>query len=177
MAMKSLTSVVILALFLLSVSQWLALVNADLIEDTCKRSKTPFMDLCVTSLRSDPRSSSADVKGLVHITFELVQSNVTDTFGQVKALLETTTDPDVKQSLNDCFGLYKKSVSTTLPDAISALDSSLELAGILINEVKSNAEDCERDFTDGPNSRKSPLGDRNLVAFRLGDIAFYFLSF
>lgn len=133
------------------------------------------MDLCVTSLRSDPRSSSADVKGLVHITFELVQSNVTDTFGQVKALLETTTDPDVNKSLNDCFGLYKKSVSTTLPDAISALDSSLELAGILINEVKSNAEDCERDFTDGPNSRKSPLGDWNLVAFRLGD-AFYSLS-
>ncbi|KAK3188131.1 hypothetical protein Dsin_027692 [Dipteronia sinensis] len=44
----------------------------DLIDDTCK--KTHFYDLCVTTLRSDPQSSKADVQGLARIALEKLQA-------------------------------------------------------------------------------------------------------
>ncbi|KAK2982819.1 hypothetical protein RJ640_021309 [Escallonia rubra] len=47
----------------------LSVKNASLIEQVCQ--KTMYHDLCVSSLRSNPRSSGADVKGLARIILEL----------------------------------------------------------------------------------------------------------
>ncbi|KAJ6325305.1 hypothetical protein OIU76_012398 [Salix suchowensis] len=50
-----------------------ALVGADLVQETCQ--KTRYPDLCVKTLKSNPRSSSADVKGLAHIMLEANLAN------------------------------------------------------------------------------------------------------
>ncbi|KAH7855740.1 hypothetical protein Vadar_028292 [Vaccinium darrowii] len=49
--------------------------HADLIGNTCK--KTEFTDLCISTLRSDPHSAAADVKGLARIMFDATLAKVT----------------------------------------------------------------------------------------------------
>lgn len=55
--------------------------GANLIETTCER--TPFYKLCVSTLQSDPRSSSADVAGLAHIAADKLKAKAAATLGQI----------------------------------------------------------------------------------------------
>ncbi|CAB4302403.1 unnamed protein product [Prunus armeniaca] len=66
-----------LTLFVLSQSR--VSVNADLVEETCR--KTTNYGLCVSSLKSDPRSSTADVKGLARIA---LRPNAVDTQARIE---------------------------------------------------------------------------------------------
>ncbi|CAL9009273.1 unnamed protein product, partial [Prunus brigantina] len=67
-----------LTLFVLSQSR--VSVNADLVE--CR--KTTNYGLCVSSLKSDPRSSTADVKGLARIALDQTLTNSVDTQARIE---------------------------------------------------------------------------------------------
>ncbi|KAK8661849.1 hypothetical protein V6N13_091440 [Hibiscus sabdariffa] len=51
-----------------------------LIETTC--TKTSFPDLCVSTLKSDPRSSTADLSGLARIVADSVNAKASATLNQ-----------------------------------------------------------------------------------------------
>ncbi|GMY12481.1 Pectinesterase inhibitor [Fagus crenata] len=160
----------ILTLFLLN--QSLSEVGADLISDSC--AKTRNNDLCVTYLRSDPRSASAtDTKGLTRIIYDLVLSSATDTLAQVKTLLNGATDPTLINSLNLCSDGYTSTIFDKIPNALKNLDSNVIVtAASLISDGMFQAQICEKSFSSiGPEIRTSPITDKNTKVIDLSDIA------
>ncbi|PPR88702.1 hypothetical protein GOBAR_AA31980 [Gossypium barbadense] len=65
--------------------------DINLIQTNCK--KTPFYDLCVLTLKSDPRSSTADVPGLARIVADSVNAKAIATLNQISALLKSSDIP------------------------------------------------------------------------------------
>lgn len=73
-------------------------------EEVCKGTVDPRF--CITTLRSNPRSSSADVKGLGHIIIEATLAKSLDSFAQVTTLLRKATEPITKTCLESCSFQY-----------------------------------------------------------------------
>ncbi|KAK9292192.1 hypothetical protein L1049_020153 [Liquidambar formosana] len=147
--------------------QPLAPKGSDLIDNTCKQ--TPYYDLCVSSLRSDPRSSSADVQGLALIITDMVLGNATDTLALIEDLLKQIKDPSLEKALAYCAELYIPVVKYDLPQAIEALTKGhYKFANYSISEAGNQADTCEKNFT---GSTVSPLTDQNSLVHDLSAVA------
>ncbi|GFZ04496.1 hypothetical protein Acr_17g0000680 [Actinidia rufa] len=135
--------------------------QADLVADTCK--KVDYPDLCLSTLRSNPRSKSADLKELARITFDAALAKSTNTLNQIMLLLKKTKDPIVKKYLTTCATLYGDAVDY-IPQAIRFVGSDNFQAKLYGGVVIDNALDCEDAFTTGElGKRKSPLTASNNV--------------
>ncbi|KAK4724367.1 hypothetical protein R3W88_027146 [Solanum pinnatisectum] len=71
--------------------------SGDLIDNICK--KTSDYKLCVDSLIADPKSSSADKKGLAHIMLQLSLAKAGDIYNQTLVLLKKPMEPILKQCI------------------------------------------------------------------------------
>ncbi|KAF3456382.1 hypothetical protein FNV43_RR01032 [Rhamnella rubrinervis] len=139
----------------------------NLIANTCK--KTPHYDLCVSSLESNPESSSADLNGLAQIMVNIVLSNTSSTLDYIQGLLKEAPEPQLQRALADCAELYIPVVKFSLPQAIEALISGhFGFANYGISDAAKEAAACEKAFS---GSIKSPLTDRNSIVRDLADIA------
>ncbi|XVE82301.1 hypothetical protein DITRI_Ditri15bG0137200 [Diplodiscus trichospermus] len=128
-----------------------------LIETTCKQ--TPFFNLCVSTLQSDPRSSTADVAGLGHIIADSINGKAPATLNQIKGLLKSATDPNMQKALQSCVDSYNTIVQADIPVAFEAITKgdpkfAVDSAADAANE----AQDCEKSFANPP---KSPISDSN----------------
>ncbi|RVW71581.1 Cell wall / vacuolar inhibitor of fructosidase 1 [Vitis vinifera] len=113
------SSVFLLCVVSLSLTQ-IQFSRADLVDQTCKQ--TPNYDLCVKTLRADPRSSTADVTGLALVTVDAIKAKATATLDRINGLLGTTPDPKTKAALSHCGELYDNAVlKADIPSAIEAL--------------------------------------------------------
>ncbi|XP_052520018.1 uncharacterized protein LOC128071095 [Budorcas taxicolor] len=116
-------------------------------------------NLCVSSLKSDPRSLNADTKGLGHIMFEISLAKAKDNLSQVQILLQGVTDPDLKRLLNECLDEYNSIVGNVMDGSknvdLNAFNSTADKVERAYNEVQT----CEESF--GEVRRRSPLTDRN----------------
>ncbi|GFZ13879.1 hypothetical protein Acr_24g0000690 [Actinidia rufa] len=108
--------------FLLASTQPSAQQGDALIRATCK--STNNFTLCVSTLQSDPRSFKADVKGLAHITLEIVLSKAKQTLTAIGNLFKNTMDPVLFRKYGTCILQYNRTVSSTLPQAIKALETN-----------------------------------------------------
>ncbi|KAK3020478.1 hypothetical protein RJ639_045728 [Escallonia herrerae] len=136
----------------------LSVKDASLIEQVCQ--KTPYHDLCVSSLKSDPNSSNADVKGLARFILELFLNAAKDNLVQVKKLLNKATNPAIQQCLNICSNEYDSAVNSWIPLAFEYLESnSIPDAITEVGNASEDAETCEESF--GELSRPSPLTAKN----------------
>ncbi|XP_004301750.1 PREDICTED: pectinesterase inhibitor-like [Fragaria vesca subsp. vesca] len=95
---------IVLLVLIISWDQSPKFAYADLIEDTCN--KTSYAKLCVSVLRSSPRSATADVKGLVQIAVEYLQAYVKDTLALSEKLFKEEKNPSVKGGLRLCVDQY-----------------------------------------------------------------------
>ncbi|XP_070675858.1 cell wall / vacuolar inhibitor of fructosidase 1-like [Malus domestica] len=135
-------------------------MDANLIAQTCNQ--TPYPDLCVSTLQSDPRSAKADVKGLGIIMVDAVRAKAREANLQVEELIDrepgNTPATNCRLNYSDIFHLH-------IPDAVEAFPKddykSAELA--MINVV-TNADSCERGFSGG-----SPFKDESQA---LHDVAY-----
>ncbi|GFY81386.1 hypothetical protein Acr_01g0011950 [Actinidia rufa] len=135
--------------------------QSDLIADTCK--KTEFPEFCISTLRSNRRSASADVNGLARIVFEAGLAKATSTLNKVNLLLKKTTERILKQCLQICANVYDDALDN-ISQAIENVGSNNSQAVYYASEASINVEDCEESFDEEPNKRKSPLtGDNNVV--------------
>ncbi|KAK2982818.1 hypothetical protein RJ640_021308 [Escallonia rubra] len=158
---------VILVLFMNRSFARLSVEDASLIEQVCQ--KTPYHDLCVSSLKSNPKSSSADVKGLARIILELFLDAAKDNLVQVKKLLNRATDPAIKQCLDVCSNEYDSAINVWTPLALKYLESnSIPDAITEVSNASGDAETCEESF--GEVSRPSPLTAENNYVLHLGKI-------
>lgn len=141
--------------------------KVSLIEKTCK--KTPYRDLCVSSLRSYPSSSGATIHDLAGIMLKLTLANATDTLSYIEALINQTEDPQLERPLDYCAELYIPVVKYTLPQAIAAFDKTqYGFAEYGMSYTGDQADTCEKEFS---TSEASPLGDRNKLMSELCDVA------
>ncbi|XP_022761287.1 cell wall / vacuolar inhibitor of fructosidase 1-like [Durio zibethinus] len=140
--------------------------GGNLIETTCK--KTPFYNLCVSTLQSDPRGSSADVAGLARIGADKVKEKATATLGQITGLLTGAKDPKLKMALRDCVDYYNAIIKYDVPVAIEAIAKGNPKFGVQsLNDAANEADACERKFQNQP---KFPISDSNKVVHDLSAV-------
>lgn len=110
-----------LLLALIDTISSLPIIDADdVIEQTCKRSQ--YYDICASTLRSDPHSSGADVKGLALIMVRVVGTKAKKTLIHINNLLNASPQHDYKKALYSCAAYYHFGIITTdVPVAIDAL--------------------------------------------------------
>lgn len=131
-------------------------VSADLIDDTCK--KTPTYDLCVTTLRSDPSSSKANLQGLALIAATKLQGIATITQNQIGALLGKATDPNLKLALNACKSAYHIILALELPPAIDAIKKgNPTIAGQSTVDVPNETDKCRNGIASTPVARNNKI--------------------
>lgn len=130
-----------------------SVTNSDksLIETTCKH--TPSFDLCVSTLKSDPRSSSADVAGLAHIAADNVNAKATATLNQIQVLLKTAKDPNLHKALQRCVDTYNTIIKADIPVAIEAIvKGDPKFAVDSATDAAIEAQECEKSFAKSPIS-------------------------
>ncbi|XP_010462937.1 PREDICTED: cell wall / vacuolar inhibitor of fructosidase 2 [Camelina sativa] len=92
--------------------------NATIIESTCKT--TNNYKFCVSALKSDPRSPTADTKGLAAIMIGVGMTNATSTATYIAGnLTSAANDVVLKKVLQDCsekYALAADSLRQTIQD-------------------------------------------------------------
>ncbi|KAK8716570.1 hypothetical protein V6N13_043876 [Hibiscus sabdariffa] len=143
----------------------MAVDKEDLIQQTCK--KTRYFALCNSFLRSDPRSSNANLKGLALISIEIFQEKANRTLTFIIDLYKDTTNPDLSRFYGSCIEDYGTSVDRLLPEAVQALGSK-DYATAKNNAaaVTSYIDACDQQFAE-----KTPFSDRNIVVRDLSLVA------
>ncbi|KAG5237625.1 hypothetical protein OIU77_013442 [Salix suchowensis] len=132
-----------------------ALVGADLVQETCQ--KTRYPDLCVKTLKSNPRSSSADVKGLAHIMLEANLANSKVSLAKVEKLLKESGDKSLKKCLDDCAEQYDTAANEDFPTAIQSLErNDLGTAKTYASAALDAPGNCRDTFSEDPGVKTPP---------------------
>ncbi|KAL3727829.1 hypothetical protein ACJRO7_032556 [Eucalyptus globulus] len=133
----------------------LPFTSADLVDYTCKR--TPFADFCISALRSDPRSSTADTATLGLIMVDKVDANAKSTVTKIKDLLRKSPDRGTKQALTSCEESYRYCISALVPSSKESLTKGdPKFAVDNMRQEAIQASSCEEGF-----GGKSPLSGSN----------------
>ncbi|CAN8320938.1 unnamed protein product [Cochlearia groenlandica] len=123
--------------------------EGSMIEQTCK--ETPYFNLCVSLLDSDPRGSSADTSGLALILVDKIKGLATKTLNKINGLYEKR--PELKHALDECSKRYKTILKADVPEAIEAISKGVPKFGEDgVIDAGVEASVCEQGFKG-----KSPL--------------------
>ncbi|XP_033511010.1 pectinesterase inhibitor-like [Nicotiana tomentosiformis] len=126
----------------------------DLIDDVCRKSSD--YKLCVESLRANPKSSSADQKGLTRIMLQLSLAKAKNIYNEVLILLQQTKEVVLKQCLQICKDNYDEAVDD-ITSSIEYLDANeFFFARSFAIDATDDSSSCEESFAEPP-IRKSPL--------------------
>ncbi|KAB2083718.1 hypothetical protein ERO13_A05G275500v2 [Gossypium hirsutum] len=145
----------------------LLLGNQNLIERTCKQ--TPFYDLCIWSLKSNPESRDASVKKLAQIMVDSLKTKATETLDLIDELLQDglALDPEMQKALTSCAERYNVIIRGDVPEINEALKTGdYKFAAKGANDAAIEANSCEIEF-----STKSPLTDMNKVVHDVSVVA------
>lgn len=139
-------------------------MDGNLIVQTCKQ--TPFYDVCISSLKSNPRSSRTDVTGLALIMVDVLKTKATETLNHINGLRHGS--PKLNRPLRSCADGYKAIIEGDVPEAIEALQKgNPKFAEQAANDAADVASSCE----DGFSGRRSPLTDMNKVVHEVAAVA------
>ncbi|CAK7325631.1 unnamed protein product [Dovyalis caffra] len=147
----------LLPLFLLVnfLHQPMSVVGADLIEETCKKTKYPV--LCVKTLESNPKGSAADAKGLVHIILEANLANAKGTSAKVSKMFKEAGSKGLKECLDVCAEVYDFAATEDFPTAIQSLEKNdLATAKIHVSAASDAPDNCKDAFSEDPSVHTPP---------------------
>ncbi|CAI9116572.1 OLC1v1017756C2 [Oldenlandia corymbosa var. corymbosa] len=137
----------------------------DLIAIAC--SKTPYYQLCESTLRNDPKSWDANLNGLTLIMLNSLSFRSNRTLDAINQFLKEK--PELKVPLTNCLNLYSSVVNFFIVDAIKAANrSDIPLGQEYMYDSKKSIHDCENGFKPNP----SPLGVANGINSDICDIAY-----
>ncbi|PKA64355.1 Putative invertase inhibitor [Apostasia shenzhenica] len=144
---------------------------ASIVEETCRKvaafpKPTSPYDFCVATLRADPKSANADIRGLTVIAAEQAAVDLRAALDRIKDLLggSKATKED-KKSLRVCKECFEIAVSY-LGDAIADLKSDkMFFARSLLGGTPEDVITCREAFEEG--------GDINIFAKEIQDAALY----
>ncbi|XP_071722177.1 cell wall / vacuolar inhibitor of fructosidase 1-like [Rutidosis leptorrhynchoides] len=133
--------------------------SANIVSQTCQH--TPNPNLCISTLNSDPKSSTAaDVSGLTIIGANILSRNAASTKDKISSLLKNTpsTDRQLVKSLKCSEELYNLIVTADIPEIIEAVtkgDPKFGQDGA--DDVSLEADTCQKCFLNS-----SPIHQRNM---------------
>ncbi|PIN23254.1 hypothetical protein CDL12_04020 [Handroanthus impetiginosus] len=138
--------------------------DQNLIETTCKN--TPNYRLCVTILRANRRSATADVAGLGLIMVDAVKAKTKEALSAVNKLIHSH-DRKLSEAAQQCVDAYNGVLKGDVPEAVEALtkgDPKFAENGMADAVVE--ADSCDSAFeTRSPLSgMNKALRDRAVVA-------------
>ncbi|OAY56159.1 cell wall / vacuolar inhibitor of fructosidase 1 [Manihot esculenta] len=161
--MKTSTSLTFIFLGFLITQLSFVQSDANIIAQTCKQ--TPYYNLCVSSLSSDPASSRADVRGLALIMINMVKAKATISVQLINQLFKKS--PRLKNPLSFCAESYSAILSADIPEALEALQKGVpKFAQNGANDAANEANLCEANFHG-----KSPLTKFNKIVHDTSVIA------
>lgn len=124
-------------------------VTNDVLSDVC--SKTQNVTLCLQTLKADPRTLRADLKGLGQISVDLALSKAKDTKNYVGSLImKTEIPPPLKQKYLLCSVNYDNSISDL--EAAKQAFSSGDYKGVDMKASGAMWEtnECRENFKEPP---------------------------
>ncbi|KAH7692820.1 Plant invertase/pectin methylesterase inhibitor protein [Dioscorea alata] len=105
-------------------------------------------DFCVSTLKSDPRSASADMHGLAVIATKQLLAHASSTESKIEEMMELETDGKEKDVFESCLDEYRDALDK-LNDALDNLNSKLyDEAIALMEKVFDAGEICEEAFLE-----------------------------
>ncbi|KAM3286116.1 hypothetical protein P3S67_024915 [Capsicum chacoense] len=141
--------------------------DANLVQTTCKN--TPNVELCLKTLRADPRSGSGDVTTLALIAVDAIKANARKASASISKLRRSNPPNAWVVPLKDCDFSYNKVIlETNVPSTIEALTKgNPKFAEDAVVGSSGSADRCEKNFSGS----KSPLTALNTVVRELSDVA------
>ncbi|KAF5205477.1 Pectinesterase inhibitor domain containing protein [Thalictrum thalictroides] len=140
---------------------------SDLVLTTC--SHTLYCNLCLSSLQSDPRSGTADLKGLAVVALDICNAHAAHMISHVnelKSQKNTTYPPYIFSCLNDCINEYQEATGN-LEEAAQALNNnSYSSVNAFTTAAMTDSDTCEDGCSDN-HEYKSPLTLKNQHFFEL----------
>ncbi|XP_062025022.1 cell wall / vacuolar inhibitor of fructosidase 1-like [Rosa rugosa] len=128
--------------------------EANIIAQTCQ--KTPNPPVCLSSLKSDPRSAQADIYGLATIMVDVVKAKSTTTLNQINQLLKQSPRD---KGLIDCADSYNAVLKGDVPEAYEAINVRRRMFALDgMNDAVNEANGCESNFA---GSSSHPLAKFN----------------
>lgn len=127
------------------------------IESTCmtatKTSPNVNYDFCLTALESNPKSHSADTKGLAIISTELTSINATSTKAKIEVMLHHAKDQAIKSILKTCADVYSEMMDN-LKFSMDALEGGRYADAVTyLSAALTEPGTCEDSFSEkGVNS-------------------------
>ncbi|EEF36859.1 cell wall / vacuolar inhibitor of fructosidase 1 [Ricinus communis] len=148
-----------------------SIFGSNLIEKTCR--KTPYYQLCISTLVSNPHSFDADIEGLAKIMVHTIDAKATHTLNRINELLEQSQrgsrshDQKEQQELRDCADRYNEILKGDVPQAMQALHKgNFRSAKERTFDAAAEAISCEEEF-----SGQSPLSDMNMKVHDISVVA------
>ncbi|KAL6526467.1 hypothetical protein OROGR_015557 [Orobanche gracilis] len=135
-----------------------------LIETTCNH--TTKYQLCLDTIRADPKSAGADLAGLGLIVIEAIKKKSKLALSATKRLLRR--HPELAKPLQECADVYKAVIKADYPVAVQAIRGNPKFAENGIADVAVEAEYCEGAFK---GVAKSPLTAENDAVKNLAVVA------
>ncbi|GAB4842553.1 hypothetical protein Ancab_012529 [Ancistrocladus abbreviatus] len=128
----------------------------DLVHVLCQG--TPNQHLCESSLRSDPRSSTADAEGLILIMVDVVRSKFADSLRYVNELTKEARQPEIVRALKECAWYFRVVLEANVGVAVNAVNlGDPKFGEQAMIDSANEAMACERQFS---GKFRSPLTER-----------------
>ncbi|XP_038698230.1 putative invertase inhibitor [Tripterygium wilfordii] len=155
------TCLALLSLLVLASSSGAKGYEPDLISTACNR--TLHQELCISSLRSDPRSHSSDLEGLAEIALNISTIHGVQTLSYINHLKSNVggnVSEYVLTCLSDCMEEYSEAIDK-LEDSVGALmNRSFDDLVTFVTAAMTDSDTCEEGFEENPEE-VSPLTKRN----------------
>ncbi|XP_020270631.1 putative invertase inhibitor [Asparagus officinalis] len=144
----------------------LSITNAT-VDDTCKAATASNYKVdygfCTTSLRANPKSETADPKGLGLIGTQLCLTNATNTGTKINDMIKNGNfSHEVKEILRLCDGAYNNQIDLLNGAMDSFEKGDYSDAVVKVGRVKERAYDCDDLFFEG--------GEEDLLKKDEGDL-------
>ncbi|KAK4265925.1 hypothetical protein QN277_026912 [Acacia crassicarpa] len=143
--------------------------KGDFIDQICR--KTPFYDLCMATLHSNPLTPKPDLKGAALVMVNNLLANASDTLNYIEGLIKQTSDQQLEQALAFCAESYIPIVKYILPQAADAVSQGrFGFASYCVSDAAKEISNCDKKFS-GSGQNKSLLEDRNGILQKLVGVA------
>ncbi|XP_010487596.1 PREDICTED: pectinesterase inhibitor 2-like [Camelina sativa] len=138
-------------------------LNAQVADIKAICGKAKNQSFCSSYMKSNPKTSGADLPTLAKITFGSAQTSASEAFNRIPSLAKTATNPTFKKAYTSCVQHYKSAISS-LNDAKKSLASG-DGAGlnIKVSAAMEGPTTCQEDMA---NFKVDPSAIKNSGDFQ-----------
>ncbi|XP_058219741.1 pectinesterase inhibitor-like [Rhododendron vialii] len=121
---------------------------SDLVSKICLR--TANRDLCLKIFEADPRSATADIKGLVLIAIDALEASANQTLDTLGSLVNSTPASPLKDRFQTCVGNYNAVISNLETAKKVLLSPNYKSAFTPADNAQKNIQSCQTIFLLSP---------------------------